>query len=65
MELIMSTLTYREVDNFLFNDIKQQQFLSDQPHELNEYDMDLVSGGLSMGEAIRLAILAILAHSKH
>jgi hypothetical protein len=45
MELIMSTLTYKEVDSFLFINIQQNQLMSIQPQELNEYDMDLVSGG--------------------
>jgi hypothetical protein len=45
MELIMNTLTYKEVDSFLFNDIKQHQFMSGQPRELNKHDVDLVSGG--------------------
>jgi hypothetical protein len=47
MELIMNTITYKEVDSFLFNNIQQHQFLSEQPRELNEVDMDFVSGGNS------------------
>jgi hypothetical protein len=47
MELIMDTLTYKKTDSFLFNNIQQQQILSDQPRELNEYEIDLVSGGFN------------------
>jgi hypothetical protein len=43
----MSTLTYNEVNNFLFDDFKKHQFLSDVNHEMSEQDIDMVSGGFN------------------
>jgi hypothetical protein len=50
----MSTLTYKEVDSFLFNNIQHHQFLSNQPRELNGYDMDFVSGGNMVDDIFRI-----------
>jgi hypothetical protein len=41
----MTTLTYNEVSNFLFEDYRKNSFLSEMPRELNEVDIDNVSGG--------------------
>jgi hypothetical protein len=41
----MSTLMYNEVENFLFEDFKKHQYLSDQNREMSEQDIDMVSGG--------------------
>jgi hypothetical protein len=54
MELIMSTLTYKEVDSFLFINIQQKQLMSHQPQELNECDIDLVSGGKHPAEHLMM-----------
>jgi hypothetical protein len=43
----MSTLTYNQVYNFLFNDFKKHQFISDQKREMSKQDVDMVSGGFN------------------